>query len=75
MLKDRFDGLDCACAGVDDRMTVYLAEAGAERTREVLDFLAAKTGLNPVAFAVQAVPRIPKNEAGKTLYAELENMG
>ena len=75
MLKDRFDGLDCACAGVDDRMTVYLAEAGAERAREVLDFLAAKTGLNPVAFAVQAVPRIPKNEAGKTLYAELENMG
>lgn len=70
MLKDRFDGLDCACAGVDDRMTVYLAEAG--RAREVLDFLAAKTGLNPVAFAVRAVPRIPKNEAGKILYAELE---
>ena len=67
--------MDCACAGVDDRMTVYLAEAGAERARDVLDFLAAKTGLNPVAFAVQAVPRIPKNEAGKTLYAELENMG
>lgn len=75
MLKDRFDGLDCACAGVDDRMTVYLAEAGAERARDVLDFLAAKTGLNPVAFAARAVPRIPKNEAGKTLYAELENMG
>ena len=73
MLKDRFDGLECACAGVDDRMTVYLAEAA--RAREVLDFLAAKTGLNPIAFAAKSVPGIPKNEAGKTLYAELEKLG
>lgn len=73
MLKDRFDGLECACDGVDDRMTVYLAEAA--RAREVLDFLAAKTGLNPIAFAAKAVPGIPKNDAGKTLYAELEKLG
>jgi hypothetical protein len=54
-------------------MTVYLAEAA--RAREVLDFLAAKTGLNPIAFAAKAVPGIPKNDAGKTLYAELEKLG
>ena len=73
MLKDRFEGLDCACAGADDRMTVFVAEA--ERVREVQDFLAAKTGLNPVAFVVKAVADIPKSEAGKTLYAELEKLG
>ena len=34
--------------------------------------LAEKTGLNPSAFTVKAIDEIPKNEAGKTLYKELE---
>ena len=35
---------------------------------------AGKTGLNPVAFVTKVVEGIPKNEAGKTLYAELEKL-
>ena len=35
-------------------------------------FISEKTGLNPAAFHVSAVQTIPRNNAGKTLYAELE---
>ena len=38
----------------------------------VSDFIAEKTGLNFVAFRVNVISQIPKNEAGKTLYKELE---
>ena len=35
-------------------------------------WLAEKTGLNVAGFFPVTVPEIPKNEAGKTLYKELE---
>ena len=35
-------------------------------------YLSEKTGLHPSGFAVKAVADIPKNDAGKTLYRELE---
>ena len=38
----------------------------------VLKFISAKTGINHNAFTVNIISEIPKNEAGKTLYKELE---
>lgn len=70
LVKASFPGLDCACAGVDNEMRVFVTCETA--VQEVRDLLAAKTGLNPVAFRVKYLAALPKNEAGKTLYQELE---
>ena len=72
MIKAHFEGLDCACAGRDDQMSIFVTDA--DLAKEVQSFLAEKTGLNSVAFVPKAIVRIPKNEAGKTLYAELEKL-
>lgn len=70
MLKGKFPGVDIACGGRDDRLTIYGTDA--ELLAKMPSFLAEKTGLHPSAFAVKAVDAIPKNGAGKTLYRELE---
>ncbi|MGI5845428.1 MAG: AMP-binding protein [Candidatus Xenobium sp.] len=70
LLKDRFPHTDCACAGRDDQMHVF-APAGAP-LEEMKRFLVEATGLYQASIYLCEVPKIPKNEAGKTLYAELE---
>ena len=82
MIKGAFTGIDCACGGVDDKMKIYVQLAvgnwddgeGAVATQlaAVRDFVAEKTHLNFTAFEVVAIDKIPKNESGKTLYAELK---
>ena len=74
MIKAYLDGqeCECACAGVDDRLYVFLTDASDELKSSVRHFLAEKTGLNPSAFKVKYIEKIPKNEAGKTLYIKLE---
>ena len=72
LIKSYFDDMECACAGVDDKMHVYITEE--EKCAEIKNFLAEKTKLNPAAFDVRFVDAIPKNASGKTLYQELEKM-
>lgn len=70
LIKAHFDNIDCASAGVDDHMYLFVTdEAIAE---DVKGFVVNKTGLNSAAFKAIAVEEIPKNDAGKTLYKELE---
>lgn len=63
---------NCACAGIDDRVTVFVTENGVES--RIKDYLSEKTGLNSRAFAVNVVETIPKNPSGKVLYSELQKM-
>lgn len=70
LVKEKFPVLDCASAGMDDHLNVFITEAGREDA--VKDFLVRRTKLNPAAFRVVAIEKIPKNDAGKTLYRELE---
>lgn len=63
---------DCACAGVDDRITVFVTENGQES--RIRTYLSEKTGLNVRAFAVKVIDTIPKNPSGKVLYSELQKM-
>ena len=70
LIKHYFNGLECACAGKDDLMYVFISDAA--KTGKIKNFLAEKTHLNQAAFHVIALDTIPKNEAGKTLYGELE---
>ena len=69
MIREAFH-TETASAGRDDRLTVFVTEA--EKAEAVREYLIGKTKLNPAAFRVKVIPEIPKNEAGKTLYSELE---
>ena len=70
LVKANFENIDCASAGVDDHMYLFVTdEAIAE---DVKNFVVRKTGLNPAAFKAVVLEEIPKNDAGKTLYKELE---
>ena len=60
----------CACAGVDDHITVFVTKEGLEK--EIKDLLAVKTGLNPIAFAVKVVDAIPVKDSGKIDYQLLQ---
>ena len=60
----------CACAGVDDHITVFVTKDGLEK--EIKDLLTAKTGLNPIAFAVKVIEAIPVKESGKIDYQLLQ---
>ena len=69
LIKGHFDGIDCASAGVDDHMYLFVTDGAL--ADEVKDFIVTKTGLNHAAFKVIVIDEIPKNDAGKTLYKDL----
>lgn len=70
LIKAQFNNIDCASAGVDDHMYLFVTDASI--SEDVRNFVITKTGLNPAAFKTIVVGEIPKNDAGKTLYKELE---
>jgi acyl-CoA synthetase (AMP-forming)/AMP-acid ligase II len=69
ILRTAFPDIDCACGGVDDKMSVYITYNGSKR--DILKYLSEKMGFNQVAFDVVTVNTIPRNDAGKILYNEL----
>ena len=71
IIKGKFAGVECACVGTDEKMLVYLTD---ERYKEqVKEELVARLKLVASSFETRIIPEIPKNEAGKTLYAKLDN--
>jgi acyl-coenzyme A synthetase/AMP-(fatty) acid ligase len=72
MIKAQFNNLDCASAGMDDKMYIFISCVDEFLETQVKKFLSDKTGLNPAAFIVKQIEKIPKNESGKTLYVKLE---
>ena len=69
MLKEHFD-FDLACGGIDDHLVIYVTKN--EKNKEVLHYVTDMTKLNPAAYKVKYLEVIPKNDAGKVLYKELE---
>lgn len=53
-------------------MTIYTDSADPALPQAALDYLSATTRLSQSAFTVAVVDAIPKNDAGKTLYAALD---
>jgi len=62
----------CACAGVDDKITVFTTTDGLEQ--EIKTLLSTKTGLNPVAFQVKVIEAMPVKDSGKIDYPALQEM-
>lgn len=70
MLKGHFQNIDCASAGIDDHMYLFVTDPSV--VDAVKHFIVEKTKLNSIAFQVIVIDKIPQNDAGKTLYKELE---
>lgn len=62
----------CACAGVDDKITVFTTTDDLEQ--EIKTLLSTKTGLNPVAFQVKVIDVIPVKDSGKIDYPQLQQL-
>lgn len=63
---------NCACVGVDDKITVFVTEDGL--SDQIICLLSEKTGLNSRAFEVRVIDSIPKNDSGKAQYAVLQEL-
>jgi acyl-coenzyme A synthetase/AMP-(fatty) acid ligase len=63
---------NCACVGVDDKITVFVTEQGLED--QIIKLLSEKMGLNNRAFAVKVIDEIPKSSSGKINYPEMQKM-
>ena len=61
--------IEVASYGVDDHM--YLFVTHQEEADPVKNFVVKKTRLNPAAFTVIVIEKIPRNDSGKPLYKEL----
>jgi acyl-coenzyme A synthetase/AMP-(fatty) acid ligase len=64
--------IECACDGVDDKMTIYTTNN--DKNEEILNLLTSILKLNFRAFEIRIISEIPKSSAGKILYTELKNL-
>lgn len=71
IIKGKYPDIECACVGTDEKMLVYLTDESYKV--QVKDELVARLKLVASSFEVRIIDVIPKNEAGKILYAKLDN--
>ena len=62
--------IDCACAGNDSCMYVYITDI--QYAESVKTLLEEKTKIIGSAFKVEVIKEIPKNDSGKILYSQLQ---
>lgn len=65
----RSAGIDCACAGDDDKMRIYVTSPALRS--DAVAVAQRMTQLHHSAFRAIVIDKVPRNEAGKILYAEL----
>lgn len=70
LLKTKFDNIECACAGKDDNMYIFVTDE--DIVEDARQFVAEKTHLNLSGIKSLFVPEIPKNNSGKIMYIELQ---
>jgi acyl-coenzyme A synthetase/AMP-(fatty) acid ligase len=69
MIKDKFSCNNCVCTGYDDNLYVFLTDTTIKES--VSEFIFLKFRINKIAFKIEVIDSIPKNEIGKILYNEL----
>lgn len=70
-IKSTFGDIDVACVGEDEKMNVFITKK--DLCTEIKNFLGHKTGINQKGFNIKFIDQIPRNTAGKILYAELRH--
>lgn len=72
LLKEKYEGMDAACVGTDDCLTIFTDQKEEGAPEQIREYLYQVTGIGVRAISVIYMEKIPKNEAGKTRYQELE---
>ncbi|KEJ92155.1 O-succinylbenzoate--CoA ligase [Synergistes jonesii] len=62
-------GIDCACAGDDKEMRVYITRD--DLSDAVVSLLSDTTGILRTAFKIFVIDQLPRSGAGKILYSQL----
>lgn len=70
LIQSKF-GIECACAGTDEKMEIYIMEE--KHSDEVRMYLARKLGIQVFSFEVHLIQEMPRNESGKIRYGELHD--
>ena len=65
----RTAGYDCACAGTDDSLKIYVTNLN-DKNR-IKDYIVDHIGINQAGFGFVNIDKIPRNESGKVLYSAL----
>lgn len=63
---------ECACTGTDKKMIVYITDSSFKD--KVLNIITKKLNLPATFIEIREINALPKNKAGKILYAKLENI-
>ncbi|MGI6152879.1 MAG: AMP-binding protein [Christensenellaceae bacterium] len=66
------EGYECALCGQDDHMAIFVTRE--EDAQAAHACASKKTGIHPSGFSVRYIPELPRSEAGKVLYSELEKL-
>ena len=69
IICENFGGIECACAGDDNQMQIYITDG--ELKDEVKQLISEKTGLMAKFFEVNVIESIPRFESGKINYKAL----
>lgn len=69
IIKSEFE-VECACVGNDECVHIYVNDE--KELAEIKNYIASKTNIHSSAFAVHYIERLPRNEAGKILYSQLQ---
>lgn len=70
LIKIRYEDVDCASAGLDDKMYIFITNKLI--ISDIKSYISEKIHINLSAINVFHLDKIPKNDAGKTLYTMLE---
>lgn len=71
LIQQEFN-IECACAGTDQRMNIYITDKNGYKESEVLEFISTKLNLYKSLFKVFVVPEIIRNDSGKIQYKVLD---
>lgn len=70
IIKEHFAIDDCACTGRDDKMFIFICSEVFQK--DIIPYISKYTSLHPTAFKVVVIEKLPKSDAGKILYKDLE---
>jgi acyl-coenzyme A synthetase/AMP-(fatty) acid ligase len=65
-------GIECVCSGVDDEMRVYITDE--EYSKQVKAYLVNSINLFVKSIKVIVIDEIPRNDSGKVLYTQLDDI-
>ena len=72
ILKKELGIIDVACGGKDDELKIFITDESLKD--KALDTAVSIIGINRALCKVKVIDEIPKNNSGKILYAQLNEM-